>query len=493
VTGVEGGHLPATFAESVAALEARGRFGIRLGLGRTRALLAALGHPEQGIRGALIGGTNGKGSVVALVGACLAAAGYRAGETPKPHLVSYRERIRIAGHPIAPDDFTSLVRAGLPVADRVARRHGPPTEFELLTALAFRHFADARVDLAVVEVGLGGRLDATHAWDGGVAAITNVDLDHTEHLGPTVELIAREKAAIVMRGDLAITGATGPALGPLRRRARRVGVALLEVSPAPVLAFDRGGLVVELPGLGAVRIGLLGRHQAANVAVADAVLDALGMAGIAHVGPAARRAGYAAARWPGRLELLDLPGAGPRGADAEVLLDGAHNPAGARALAAALDELRPELRGFAGSTAGWAAASRSSGASVSAPAASSLSPSARRAAPVTLVIGTMADKDVDGLIAALGTSRSLAGARVIATAVPGGRALPPEALAARWQAAFPESDVGFAADPIAALERAVTTAEGPVVVAGSLYLVGAARARFVDDPELRDPGASGPA
>jgi dihydrofolate synthase/folylpolyglutamate synthase len=112
---------------------------------------------------------------------------------------------------------------------------------------------------------------------------------------------------------------------------------------------------------------------------------------------------------------------------------------------------------------------------------------------VTIVIGTMADKDVDGLIAALGTSRSLAGARVIATAVPGGRALPPEALAARWLAAFPESDVGFAADPIAALERAVTTAEGPVVVAGSLYLVGAARARLVDDPELRDPGASGPA
>ena len=468
MTGVEGGHLPATFAESVAALEARGRFGIRLGLGRTRALLAALGHPEQGIRGALIGGTNGKGSVVALVGACLAAAGYRAGETPKPHLVSYRERIRIAGHPIPPDDFTSLVRAGLPVADRVARRHGPPTEFELLTALAFRHFADARVDLVVVEVGLGGRLDATHAWDGGVAAITNVDLDHTEHLGPTVELIAREKGAIVMRGDLAITGATGPALGPLRRRAQRVGVALLEVSPAPVLAFDRRGLVVELPGLGAVRIGLLGRHQAANAAVADAVLDALGVAGIAHVGPDARRAGYAAARWPGRLELLDLPGAGPRGADAEVLLDGAHNPAGARALAAALDELRPELRGFAGSTAS-------------------------AAAPVTLVIGTMADKDVDGLIAALGTSRSLAGARVIATAVPGGRALPPEALAARWLAALPESDVGFAADPIAALERAVTTAEGPVVVAGSLYLVGAARARLVDDPELRDPGASGPA
>jgi dihydrofolate synthase/folylpolyglutamate synthase len=469
VTGVEGGDLPASFAESVAALQARGRFGIRLGLGRTRALLAALGHPEQGVRGALIGGTNGKGSVVALVGACLAAEGYRAGETPKPHLVSYRERIRIAGHPITAAEFTRLVRAGLPVADRVARRHGPPTEFELLTALAFRHFADVSVHLAVVEVGLGGRLDATHAWDGGVAAITNVDLDHTEYLGPTVEAIAREKAAIIMPGDLAITGARGPALGPIRRRASRAGVELVEVSPAPVLAVDRHGLFVELPGLGAVRVGLLGRHQAANVAVADAVLNALGAAGIARVGPDARRTGYAAARWPGRLELLDLPGAGPRGADAEVLLDGAHNPAGARSLAAALDELRPELRGFAGRTV------------------------ASASAPVTLVIGMMADKDVDGLIAALGTSRALAGARVIATAVPGTRALAPEALAARWHGAVPDAVVLVAPDPAAALDRAVATAEGPVVVAGSLYLVGAARARLVDDPELRDPGNAGPA
>ncbi len=469
MSGLEGSDLPSSFAEAVAALQARGRFGIRLGLGRTRALLAALGHPEQGIRGALIAGTNGKGSVVALVSACLVAAGYCAGETPKPHLVSYRERVRIAGHPITATQFARLVRAGLPAADVVSRRHGPPTEFELLTALAFRHFADMGVDLAVVEVGLGGRLDATHAWDGGVAVITNVDLDHTEHLGLTVEAIAREKAAIIMPGDLAVTGAAGPALGPIRRRARRAGVPLVEVGAAPVLAADRHGLLVDLPGLGAVRVGLLGRHQAANVAVADAVLDALGTAGIAQVGPDARRTGYAAVHWPGRLELLDLPGAGPRGADAEVLLDGAHNPAGARSLAAALDELRAELRGFGGGTA------------ASAPA------------PVTLVIGMMADKDVDGLIAALGTSHALASARVIATAVPGARALRPETLAARWRAANPGAAVRIALDPAAAIDRAIATAEGPVVVAGSLYLVGAVRARLVDDPELRDPADAGSA
>jgi dihydrofolate synthase/folylpolyglutamate synthase len=496
VSGKEGGALPTSFFEAVAALQARGRFGIRLGLGRTNALLAALGRPERGIRGALIAGTNGKGSVVALVGACLAAAGYRAGETPKPHLVSYRERIRIGGHPIPAAEFTDLVRAGLPVADVVARRHGPPTEFELLTALAFRHFADVGVDLAIVEVGLGGRLDATHAWDGGVAAITNVDLDHTEYLGLTVEAIAREKAAIIVRGDIAITGAVGSALGPIRRRARRVDVQLVETRPAPVLAAGRRGLLVELPGLGAVTVGLLGRHQAANVAVANAVLDGLGEAGIAHVGADARRSGYAAARWPGRLELLELPGAGPRGTDAEVLLDGAHNPAGARSLAAAIDELRPELRGFAAETVapgselapGSALAPRSrSAVAPGSPRASRLA-RASRSAPVTLVIGVMADKDVDGLIAALRSSTGLAGARVIATAVQDPRALAPAVLAARWRHADPEAEIAVAPDPAAAIDRAVATAEGPVVVAGSLYLVGAVRALLVDDAELRDPG-----
>jgi dihydrofolate synthase/folylpolyglutamate synthase len=330
-----------------------------------------------------------------------------------------------------------------------------------MTALAFTWFARESVDLAVVEVGLGGRLDATHAWDGGVAAITNVDLDHTEWLGPTVAAIAREKAAIIVRGDRAVTGVAGEALAIVRRRARRVGASLAEVTAAPVRSMDREGLVVDLPGLAAARVGLLGRHQAANVAVADAMLDALGAAGIAVVAPAARRAGYAAARWPGRLELVTLPGAGPGGADAELLLDGAHNPAGAAALAAALDELRPLLRGGA---------------------------QARRA-PVTLVLAIMGDKDVDGVLGALAAASSLAGAVVIATQVEGPRALPASSLAARWSAvAGPRSGpVTAIPEPAGAVARAIAQAEGPIVVAGSLYLVGAARALVVDDPELRDP------
>jgi dihydrofolate synthase/folylpolyglutamate synthase len=434
------------YHDALAALAERGRFGIRLGLGRTRALLHALGDPQLAVRGALVAGTNGKGSVLALAGSALRAAGLRVGETPKPHLVTYRERIQVDGVPISVDDFTRHVAAVLGVADRVARRHGEPTEFELLTAVVFRHFAEADLDVALVEVGLGGRLDATHAWDGGVAAVTNVDLDHMDRLGPTIAHIAREKAAIIERGDRAVTGATGEALAIVRRRARRLDVPLTVVEPAPILGQDRDGLEVELPGLGRTRVGLRGRHQAANVAVADAILDALAAAGIADADPDARRSGYATASWPGRLELL-------RHDDHDILLDGAHNPAGAATLAVAVDDLRP-----------WLAEGS-----------------------VTLVTASMADKDVDGVIAALRGGETLRGARIIATSLDLPRALHSGELATRWTAAG-AADVVAIDEPIQALEAALAR-PGATVVAGSLYLVGAARAHLIDDPLLRDPPA----
>jgi dihydrofolate synthase / folylpolyglutamate synthase len=440
------------YDDAVRALADRGRFGIHLGLGRTRALLRALGDPQLAVRGALVGGTNGKGSVLALAGSVLRAAGLRVGQTPKPHLVTYRERIEIDGRPIDPETFARLVAEVLPIADRVARRLGDPTEFELLTAVVFRHFAEANIDVALVEVGLGGRLDATHAWDGGVAAITNVDLDHTDRLGPTIAAIAREKAPIIERGDRAVTGATGEALAIIRRRARRMGVPLIEVTPAPLLDWDRDGIVVDLPSLGRTRVGLRGRHQAANVAVADAVLDALEAAGIARADGEARRAGYAGATWPGRLELIVVDGR-------EILLDGAHNPAGAAALATALDDLRPFLA----------------------------------EGPLTVVTATMADKDVEGVIAALARTSSLDGASIIATAVDLPRAMPADDLAARWATARPaDRPPRVAPHPRAALEMAFADRGGPIVVAGSLYLVGAIRADLVDDPDLRDPPHSSP-
>jgi dihydrofolate synthase/folylpolyglutamate synthase len=436
-----------TYDEALVELSARGRFGVRLGLGRVRALLAELGHPERTVHGALVGGTNGKGSVLALADAALRAAGHHVGTTPKPHLVTYRERVSLDGRPIGADDFTRLVAEVLPIADRVARRHGQPTEFELLTAVVFARFAEARPDVALVEVGLGGRLDATHAWDGGVAAITNVALDHMAQLGSTVTAIAREKAAIIERGDLAVTGARGDGLAVIRRRARRMGVPLTEVLAPTILGWDRDGIDIDLPRLGPTRIGLRGRHQAENAATADAVLDALEAAGIATAPDSARRLGYANAVWPGRLELI-------RAAGHDVLLDGAHNPAGAAALATALDDLRPYLE----------------------------------TGPPTLVTATMADKDVDGLISALAGARALADARIVATTLPGSRAMPADELADHWRRLGPSEDLLVEVDPERALTRALE-GDGPVVVAGSLYLVGVARARLVDDPDLRDPGA----
>jgi dihydrofolate synthase/folylpolyglutamate synthase len=244
-----------------------------------------------------------------------------------------------------------------------------------------------------------------------------------------------------------VTGATGEALAIVRRRAARVGAPLTIAEPAPVVAIGRDGLVVDLPRLGQTTVGLRGRHQAANVAVADAILDALAAAGIAEVPDDARRRGYEDARWPGRLELLTVDGR-------DVLLDGAHNPAGAATLARAIDDLRPFL------TPGR----------------------------LTLVTATMADKDVAGIRDALAGSSALPGARIISTAVDSPRALPAGRLAAIWMNRLHgTATVETEPDVDRAIDRALDGPPGPVVVAGSLYLVGAVRARLVDDPLLRDP------
>ena len=422
----------AEYADAVARLQARGRFGIRLGLGRTRALLRRLGNPERGVRGVLVGGTNGKGSVQALVAAALRDSGQRVGQTPKPHLVDYRERIVVDGQPIAPVAFALLVDEVLAAADEVPSRLGPPTEFEVLTSAAFLHFARAGVDVAVVEVGMGGRLDATNAWQGGVSAITNVALDHTEYLGPTVVAIAREKAQIIKRGDAAaLTGAEGQALAVIARRARRVDVPLRAVEPLTVRGMDRHGLHVDLPGGEPLTIGLLGRHQAANAALALGILHALGAAGIGQVAPAATRRAFAAARWPGRLELIERPGW------PQVLLDGAHNAAGAAALAAALDELGPHLAG---------------------------------GRPAVL-IGVLRDKDVRAMVASLRSTRLLSDAAVVTTVVPDApRSLGAAELAAAWgRAVRPIPDLTGA---LAEAAELALTSGGPLVVCGSLYLVG---------------------
>ena len=371
----------------------------------------------------------------------------------------YRERIEVDGRPIDAADFARLVARG-PGRGRCASpaRHGDPTEFELLTAVVFRWFAEADVDVALVEVGLGGRLDATHAWDGGVAAITNVALDHMDRLGPTIAAIAREKAAIIERGDLAVTGAIGDALEVVRRRARRVGAPLTVVEPAPVVGVGRDGIDGRAAAASARRgSGLRGRHQAANVAVADAILDALER-GRASPTPTRPRAGTATPtpRWPGRLELLD-----------------------------------DRRRATCCSTGPTTRPAR--------PRSPRRSTTCGRSCPAP---GRPVARDrVDGRQGrrrrrrrrCRGPRRS-AGATVIATSrsdVP--RALPASDLAARLAAPSPGRRGGPGRRRPRSAPRTArsprTIGRGPIVVAGSLYLVGAVRAHLVDDPALRDPVA----
>jgi len=437
------------YPAAVDALRARGRFGINLGLERVNAILDRLERPERGLRGALVGGTNGKGSVVALALAALRAAGLRIGTMPKPHLVSYRERIAIDGEPLSEEAFAAAVARVLPAVDDVARRLGPPTEFEVLTAAAFAELARVDVDLAVVEVGMGGRLDATNVLDPGVAAITNVALDHERHLGTTLAAIATEKAAIIKAGNLAVTGASGRGLGPIADRCARLDVPLRhagrhEPYRAEVLDAGWDGLVLDMRAggrrLDGLVVGLLGGHQAANAAVAVAVLDAIQQAAESReacfhdLDDIAIRRGFAAARWPGRLELLRSTPAGP------VLLDGAHNPAGARALAAALADL------------------------------------GLRDAP--LVFGAQRGKRVAAVLRALAPLRP----RPIFTRVDDPGALPPADLLRAWRSIGAAGEV--ADDPATALARAAERRrrpDQPVVVAGSLYLVGAVRGMLLGE------------
>lgn len=423
-----------SYREAVAALTERGRFGVSMGLERIERLMAEVGHPERDLRGALVGGTNGKGSVVAMVRSVLVAAGQRVGTMPKPHLVSYRERVAIDGEPISPDDFAAAVVRVLPAIDRVAADVGPPTEFEALTAAAIAELARRRVDLAIVEVGMGGRLDATNVLDLGVAAITNVQRDHEAYLGHTLTAIGGEKAAIIKPGNLAATGASGRGLRPILDRCAVLGVPLRRAGPrqpyrAIVRHIDWDGIVVDASTpsrvLASLRVGLLGAHQAENAAVALALLDAVAERHGTAIDEQSIRRGLGGTRWPGRLELVD----GARVGLGRVLLDGAHNPAGALALALALRDLglrRP-----------------------------------------TIVFGAMRAKRVHAVLRALAPLEP----RFVFTRVEDPGAHDPADLARIWRKVA-GVDADTASSPAEALRRA---SGDPVVVAGSLYLVGAVR------------------
>jgi len=399
--------------ETVSWLYGLQSHGVKLGLDGIRSLLALLDHPERAYSAALVGGTNGKGSVAAMLDAMLGASGLRSGLYTSPHLVRPNERIRIDGEDLSSpslDRALAVVREACERGLAGARLEAHPSFFEVMTAAALWSFADANVHCAVCEVGLGGRLDATNATEPLVSAIVTVNLDHVGTLGATLAAITGEKAEIARAGCPLISGVTQPeALAVLKERCDVLGARFVDAR------------ATSLPS--GVRLSLDGAHQRGNARVAVAVFEAFTHAIGVPTDPRAVRRGLETARWPGRLQLV--PGAPP------ILLDGAHNVAGAEALASHL-----ALRGGP--------------------------------KPV-LLFAAMADKDVLGILTPLAPHI----ASIVATNPGVPRATEPRDLvsAARGLGLPAGSEV----EPWRALEkaRALAGPGGLVLVAGSLYLVGA--------------------
>jgi dihydrofolate synthase / folylpolyglutamate synthase len=317
--------------------------GARPTLERMHRLLRLFDNPHERLPAAHVGGTSGKGSTCHLLAAIFQAAGYPVGLHSKPHLATVRERLLLDGLPITPGDFGALLQDASPRLQAADWPEGRPTWFELVVALAFTWFAARQARPVVVEVGLGGSWDATNVLQPLVSVLTNVGLDHMELLGDTVEAIARDKAGIIKPGAVAITGATQPTvLAIIAARAAQAGVPLWRLGQeirVDIHRVDGDGarFDLHLPGLTYrdLAIGLLGRHQVDNAALAVAAAAVLAERGYP-VDEGTLRRGLAACRIPGRLERF--------AGRPQILLDGAHNPEKMAALAAALRLLYPGRR-----------------------------------------------------------------------------------------------------------------------------------------------------
>lgn len=399
-----------TYPELLARLLPARRFGVVLGLERMRQVLDRLGAPDRRLGTVVhVAGTNGKGSTVAMIAALARAGGARVATYTSPHLSTLRERIAFDGAPI---EEAALVRA----AETVHAAGGDElTFFEQITAIGMVAIAAAQVDITVLEVGLGGRLDATNVVDAPVGVITGVAMDHEAVLGGTLAAIAWEKAGIAKPGQRLVVGASGePAAVPA------ILAAVKDVA-AQVVVVDERAIAAVPP------VALPGAHQRRNAAAALAAIDQLEALGVLRASTEARAAALATVLHPGRFEVIG-----------DVILDGAHNPHGAHALAAALVE---------------------------------------RGVRPTLIAAVSADKDVramaEALVPAVGD--------VIATRYQQERAMAPEALAAVFTAASGDRRVETAPDLASALERARALG-APIVIAGSLFLVGEARVLLLGAP-----------
>jgi dihydrofolate synthase/folylpolyglutamate synthase len=419
------------------------QFGVKLGLDSMRALLERCGHPEGTVPSILVAGTNGKGSVAAMLDSMLTAAGFKTGLYTSPHLVHPRERIRIGGEDVSAELLAQELLEVRDVCELLVSEgalHSHPSFFEVMTTTAWNVFRDEKVDIAVLEVGLGGRLDATNVSPASVSVIVTIDLDHTDRLGTTLPEIAAEKAGIVKHGHPLVSGVVQPeAVTVIRAACARAEAPLLEAREVAQLGDELGPMFSIRTSANLydyLDLSLPGNHQRENARVAVVALEAFLQGRGKTATRRAVRDGLARTRWPGRLQTID--------GRPSILLDGAHNPAGSEALASYLEE--------------------------------------RDGPRPVLVFGAMKNKDARGILAPLVPHV----ANVVLTKPSVDRAEEPTVLAEVASSLGLRFEVD--PDPGRALARAKALAgeSGCVLVAGSLYLVGDVLAR------LKDGAAPGP-
>jgi dihydrofolate synthase/folylpolyglutamate synthase len=437
--------LDRAYSETIDYLFALQKHGIKLALSNSAALMELMGDPHRKFRSVHVAGTNGKGSTASFIAAMLQAAGYRVGLYTSPHLVSFTERIRINTELITEAKVVELAGRVRDVARTATGPDGRhplnPTFFEVTTAMAFSYFADEGVDIAVIEVGMGGRLDSTNVITPLVSVITNIELEHTEFLGTSLAWIAGEKAGIIKLGVPVVTGATQQEVIALIEDAafaHRTTVYRLSRDFNPVLLSTQPGQVFDYRGINSsyeqIRITMLGRYQVDNACLALASIECLRNAGII-VNEAAVRRGLEQVRWEGRLELVARK--------PDIYLDGAHNPASARKLAATIQEMRTAYR------------------------------------RTVLIIGTLGDKDYHGITSALVPLAD----HVVVTKPQYSRAMDVRALASEIQKLHgPVETAETVKDAIAAARKAASP-DDLVLITGSLYIVGDARAVLHPEPE----------
>lgn len=417
--------------EALERLYALRTFGIKPGLETTIDLLERLGHPENSFAAIHVAGTNGKGSVCAMLESILRQTGLRVGLYTSPHLIRFNERIRVNGVEISDPELADLFTEMEPHAAAVAAGGREATFFEFTTALAFEHFKKRKVQVAVVETGLGGRLDSTNVLTPLISVITRIGMEHTAYLGTTLAAIAAEKAGIVKAGRPVVCGATpDEAHAVIQRTAKERGARWIDAAESVNvrrIAQDLAGQKVSIAGsernYGPVTLALLGKHQLENCATVVAAVETLATCSPLNLPPEMVLSGLAQAIWPGRLQVLSQ--------EPPVILDGAHNPDGARTLAVAIKELLKKK-------------------------------------PVGLIWGMCDDKDALGFAKALGASVD----RCWTVPLDTERSLDPAVLC---RLAATEGWQSSRAELPAALHDAMdwaTRHHGAVCIAGSLFLAG---------------------